>query len=53
VILLGLILIVVAAMLVVGHRKPATAVGSQAASGVLLLLIGTGAVVWMPGNWTS
>jgi hypothetical protein len=40
VILLGLILLVVAGMLLVGHRKPATAVGSQAASGVLLLMIG-------------
>ena len=49
-ILLLLIAVVPVALIVVGYRDLAAAVNAQAARGVLTILIGVGAIVWLLDN---
>jgi hypothetical protein len=51
-VLLGIVLLLIVSPLVVGYRKLAAAVSSQAASGVLLMMVGVGAAVWLLDNLT-
>jgi hypothetical protein len=51
-VLLGVILILIVIPLVLGYRKFATAISSQAATGVLLMMVGVGAAVWVVDNIT-
>jgi hypothetical protein len=51
-VLLGIVLLLIVLPLVLGYRKLATAVSSRAASGVLLMMVGVGAAVWLVDNLT-
>jgi hypothetical protein len=51
-VLLGVVLLLIVIPLVLGYRKLATAISSQAASGVLLMMVGVGAAVWVVDNIT-
>jgi hypothetical protein len=51
-VLLGIVLLLIVLPLVFGYRRVATAVSSQAASGVLLMMVGVGAAVWLLDNLT-
>jgi uncharacterized membrane protein len=51
-VLLGIVLLLIVLPLVIGYRKLATAVSSQAAGGVLLMMVGVGAAVWPLDNLT-
>ena len=52
VIILGVFLVAIVAVIVLGYRRLASAVSSEAASGVLLMMVGVGATVWLFDNWT-
>ena len=45
--LILVLLVVVAALLVLGYRQVAAAVSTRGANGVLMLTVGIGAVVWL------